>query len=365
VFEKLVGKILDLLDGKKSPDAGRERVSRHEDVVRQLTGVTAFDGLLDALAALDGLVCAYVTAELARYSPTVKIADQEDRSRSIAAQARVLFEVYQAVLRDPAAAKHVAAPVGDLATVAGRMVVDSTAASADKSVRMFLDGVRGFVLLSLWVSGRSGVGAQLITALAQANAAITIRIFYRSDSASLLAFPAGTGPYAKAGTINPTDDIRGRTKPVTKGTGAPSDLGAPVWLTGAPKTAGELLAASFKYQSVDEALAKILIGSISFTAHRAPFFTPARIELMHELIHVLHNARGSNREKVNTLKEDEVAAFKDAEEYWTIVGGTINENALNATIGAPDRWGHNGLTLAALDPKSDAAAISFREHVQF
>jgi len=358
VFEKLAKEISKLLNAQSS--AEERQLPWHQDVVGRLSNVKTFEDLLDGLAALDGLTCAYTTSELSRYSPTVKIADQKDRSAAVLGRAGMLFEVYRRVL--VAAVATVASPKSDLGAVAGRITIDEAAAKANKDVRDFLLGVRGFVLLSLWVASRSPVGAQLVTDLAQSNAAIMIRIFYKEEPASLLAFVAGPGAYAKSAPRT-GEDIRGRTEPITNSSGAPSQLGAPVWLT--EQSAGELEAASFKYQTADQALAKILTGSISFTRDRAPFYTPARIELLHELIHVLHNARGSNREKVMTLTEDEQRAFKDAEEYWTVAGGTISENAFNAVIGAPERWGHSGLMLTSLDPSSKEAGHSLRELAGF
>ena len=74
---------------------------------------------------------------------------------------------------------------------------------------------------------------------------------------------------------------------------------------------------------------------------------------MHELIHVLHNACGTNRETVLAAQFKDV--WTNAEEYWTIDGGPINENLFNAEVGLPRRAGHRGIPLDALDPNSEEA----------
>ncbi len=58
----------------------------------------------------------------------------------------------------------------------------------------------------------------------------------------------------------------------------------------------------------------------------------------------------------------ERATWTNPEEYWTIAGDAVAENALNAQIGAPDRYGHSGLPLPFLAPASPAAQCSLRQH---
>ena len=376
MFKKLADEILRLLKTRSelSSEEAEAPPPLYLDAVNALKRVKTFEDLLDALAALDSVVCAYITLELSRYTPSVPIAKQ-DVVKSPAAVYRwasVLFEAYRRVLAG--AGNVVRAPEGDLAVVTGRITIDDKAAKTSSAVREFLTTVHGFVLLSLWVATRSDLGKQFVNQLAQSKAAALVLVQYAGKPSSLLAYVAGHGCYCKAleGDEIATADIRTRAGSIAAGVGGPSSLGAPVWLPEegpvtltdlALKEEPEYKAFEFqkwdRYKGVDAALAKILSGSISFTRDRAPFYAPPRIDLLHELIHVLHNATGTNREKVMTLTVGEQHIFTTAEEYWTIVGGDITENGFNALIGAPDRASHGGLPLSGLDPSDPEAANSF------
>lgn len=377
MFAKLAAEILKVLE-KRSGMGGKVDPMNpppplYLKAVTALNEVETFGDLLNALAALDTVVCAYVTLELSRYDPSVAIAKQEviKSPASVYRWASVLFDAYRRVVAG--AGKVIRAPGGDLGVVAGRIAIDEKAAAISPAVAEFLTTVHGFVLLSLWVASRSELGEQFVSQLAQSKAAALVQVQYKAGPASLLAFVGASGCYCTAPPDDavPGADIRTRAGTIIKGAGGPSSLGAPVWppeerlmeLLESDKTAHKVFGFQKwgSYTGVDAALAQILSGSVSFTRDRAPFYTPPRIELLHELIHVLHNATGANREKVDALSPGERVIFKDAEEYWTIDGGEITENGFNALIGAPDRASHGGLSLAGLDPSNPAAASSFHE----
>jgi hypothetical protein len=363
MYETLGADIARRLEGKGSPAAGGN-TPIHQDVVKKLNGVKNFDDLLRAVAALETLVAAYIGLELTRYSWKTPIAQQPDRGKIITDYAQILFDTYRMVLSG--ATKSNATPDGELASDVNQVrMVDDTPAKDSKPVLACVGSVRDFILLSLWVAARSEPGQKLVAELARTKATLTLRIVYKGAATSLNAYPAGPGVYCTGtGPVDQSADAATRLATVTPGVGAGSDMGAPVWLDTEP-LAPELLAATFKRQTVDEALSKILMGSISFTRDRSPFFTPARVELLHELIHVLHNAQGINREKVKGLTEQEAYAYHDAEEYWTTAGPGITENAFNETLGLPDRYGHGGLPLPDLRPTSPFAKSTFQELAGF
>jgi len=363
MYESLGQNIAKRLEAKDSPAAEGD-TPMHRATVKALTSVKDYNGLLDAVAALEALVAADIGLELTRYDWGKPIAGQPDRSKTIADYARIVFDAYRMVITG--AAKSIAAPTGDLATVVGRISVAGDAPGMDtKPVQEFMATVRDYIVLSLWVAARSEPGRKLVTGLARNNASLSLRIIYKGGPTSLLAFAAGTGAFAKAtGPVPDSADTTTRLSAVTPGGGAGSDMGAPVWTDTGP-SAPELLGATFKRQTVEVALGKILMGSLSFTRDRSPFFTPARLELLHELIHVLHNAEGINREKVPGLTKEEYNAWHNPEEYWTTAGPGVNENDFNETIGAPDRYGHGGLPLSGLAPTSPDAQASLRQHAGF
>jgi hypothetical protein len=123
----------------------------------------------------------------------------------------------------------------------------------------------------------------------------------------------------------------------------------------------------FKTLGVTEALRRIMTGSLSFTRDRSPYYVPSRIELQHELIHVLHNGRGENRERIVVGLQQE---WTNPEEYWTIAGPTPSENTLGAVLGLPPHYSHIGMPLDLLDltealPKSPEYTASFRDFAGF
>ena len=189
-----------------------------------------------------------------------------------------------------------------------------------------------------------------------------LRLLYKEQLASLLALPGGEATHCKAGPYDRAADIRSRLAHVVPGAGAATEFGAPLWLD--DQSAGELQDASFDVLGVDEALDRIFTGSLSFARDGRPFYTPPRIEVLHELVHAIHNARGLNRENHSGLTADERDLWTNAEEYWTIAADPIGENALNAQIQAPGRHGHGGLPLPYLAHGTEAAQSSLREHAR-
>ena len=103
------------------------------------------------------------------------------------------------------AAKSIAAPTGDLATVVGRISVAGDAPGMDtKPAQEFMATVHDYIVLSLWVAARSEPGRKLVTGLAQNNASLALRIIYKGGPTSLLAFAAGIGAFGKATGPVPT-----------------------------------------------------------------------------------------------------------------------------------------------------------------
>lgn len=337
----------------------------HTRVLKAFESATTMAKVLDAMVDLEGLICAYVTLELSRYQLTAPIAGQRSRLPEIYRLAQVLFDCYRVL---SVHARPIASAIGgEMEAAADGITHQQLNGKNEKKALDFVTQVEDFVVLSLVLATRAEVGSGLVTQLAAAHARLAVRVVYKEEASSLLAYAGGGQAFCKVGNISlgPNANLRGRVAPITPNTGAPSEMGAPVWFDSEERSAGMLQADSFKHQGVETALAKILLGSISFTVDRTPFFTPARIEILHELIHVLHNARGTNREAIRGLTREESDAWHNSEEYWTIAGGSPSENAFNATIGAPDRYGHGGLTLSGLHPESEMAQYSLKRHAGF
>lgn len=357
MFENVTKDILRRLNGSKGELVPAVKDGLYLDAMKRLESVTSLADLLGALVGLDALVCARITLMMVDYRLDVPISAQPDRSAQVLTQARFLLAAYQRVLDDPAAADAVTASLGPLA---GKFTVDGATADKSDTALEFLASVRQIVLLSLATGRYSGASKLLFDQLAAAGPAVKILIFYKEEPSSFLAYPGGAHTHCKAVRKSESDDLTERFSKVEPDDGDPSQMAAPVWLTG--KSAGTLGGTTFKFINVAAALDQIFIGSLSFTRDQAPFYTPPRIEILHELVHVLHNARGENRERAAGMTDRERAIWTNPEEYWTIAGDAVAESALNAQIGAPDRYGHSGLPLPFLARATPAAQYSLRQH---
>jgi hypothetical protein len=368
MYDKLAARILKSLPKRPRDE---EPLPVEKKLEGELRAVKSLDGLLDALLTLECVVSAKAALELLRYQWTVPFKNQQDRVPAIRQQADIVYQAYRTastqlgkVLADPGGA-----PLAQDVKAALERVIPRITISGEydhKGVADFLATVKDFLVLSLWVSSRGNAGRQLLSNLAaEPQAKVTIGIRYKRGPSSLLAYvPPNTvtahGKPQSVPQMNPFLDLFDKSKPLDKGAGSPTDLGAPVWLPASSGTdALEAAPVLFTdYLTVEAALKRILLGGASFGRGRQVFYTPVRIELMHELIHVLHNARGANREIVSLPAEDK-NVWTNAEEFWAIAGGKINENLFNAEVGLPQRHGHSGIALASLDPGSDTAAESF------
>jgi len=57
-------------------------------------------------------------------------------------------------------------------------------------------------------------------------------------------------------------------------------------------------------------------------------YLPAQLTLLHELIHILHNAKGTNRKAISLGDEQLEIEWSTLEEFWTTLGGKISEYVL-------------------------------------
>jgi hypothetical protein len=336
------------------------------DLYAQFEKVTDFNGLLRALRETEITFANYLTRQLSGYELERPIGAQKDLSATIFQYAETLFRAYETVLATPGA---LPTAEGDLAAVIDTLTIAKAPAATPRlraKEEEFLHGVGGFLVLSLWVSSLSGPGRLLISRLAKARKRLTIGIVYRSDPSSLLADPNARGVHAKAaadaGQLTEAEDeaqTRHRLTKIVPGPGGESVLSAPVHAPGLddPTT-------MFSTLAVREAMTGVLRGSISFDTKGVPYYSPSRVELMHELLHVHHNALGENRADL-PMNQQLRAVWKDAEEFWTIEAGDLTESDFAEDLGLPRRRSHSGVRLSGLVPGSDAAQKSFRQHFEY
>jgi hypothetical protein len=87
-------------------------------------------------------------------------------------------------------------------------------------------------------------------------------------------------------------------------------------------------------------------GGFVFDRHGFSFI-PVQVQIVHELMHVMHNAQGLNLRNI-PLKQDEDELWSSSEEYQTIKGGHINEAQFVEAYGARPRDRHRGINSAKL-----------------
>jgi hypothetical protein len=358
MFEKVGSDIVKLMDARKPYTANRAD-GPHRAARTQLAGVHDLDSLLDGLVALDTAVAGWINNEIRQYQMNVPLAGQPDRSQTILDYARLLLAAYQRVLADVPATHAVEASLGG---VAGLISLDVASAGGRQEGLIFIRKIRDFVLLTLATAARIRAGQTLVARLQHYQQPISVRLVYKEDPTSLLAFPNGVGTRGtEVLDPDPNASLQERVAGLIPGNGGPSQVAAPVWLTEGA-SAGTLTTGTWDHLALNEALDRVLIGSLSFARDRNPFYTPPRIEVLHELVHAAHNGAGENREAHNGITNAENAVWSNAEEFWTIAVDNAGENAMATQVLAPDRYGHGGLPLRDLVPGADATQHSLHQH---
>lgn len=366
MYAQLAQNILKTLPKTEAELRQEAPLPADKELHHRLATVKTLDDLLDALRSLEFVVAARNTLTLSKYASEVPLAEQEDRSAEVRRQAMVLYKAYRIVAAKvatvlasglpqvPAESPELLQAKADFGTVAGRITVDI--GEGPPGTADYLGVIHQMLLLCLAVTTRGVDGRRLLAGLAASpKAAIIIDLRHKLNPSSLLAY----GPdKSNSQYAQPTAPLTGDVPMRDRGLGSHSYLGAPVWLDGnvGSLEAGQLLFE--KYLPMDLAHERILLGSLSFGESKYAFFSPLRIELMHELLHVLHNAQGTNRAAVALTGGLNPMLWTNGEEYATIAGGDLTENALGAEIGLPDRYGHSGLSLDLLSSKSEAAVDS-------
>lgn len=345
----------------------------------ELTKVTTLEHLLGALLTLERLVHDSITKEVREYDLDVPIQKQADRSAPLLAESHLLFSAYHRVISEPSVMDDIvklldgadkqirpgdnpyARPDADVVEAPG----DVHAACRAKAME-FADHVRRLVLLCFAVSSRTAAGVRLLKRFVDSRAIVEVRPVYKVFSGSSLVMTESPVREAFCKSDAPDADFETRIRKVSvpepTADRLVSGLDAPVWLS--KLSAGDLAYLSFDPGpgglTVAAALQAVLAGSLSFDAGYRPFYTPPRIEVLHEIVHAIHNATGENHKTIELADEDK-ALWDDAEEAWTIAYDDIGENALAKDVGMPARHGHGGIYLSGLSHSSDFSLDTLKQ----
>jgi len=134
--------------------------------------------------------------------------------------------------------------------------------------------------------------------------------------------------------------------------GAATAFTFPVW------TDNPALQALSYFETNDEEVDvhRLIMGSLSETSGDKLFYTPSYIEILHELIHAQHNAMGKNHERIKLQGTTQqvnvffaiIGHYDNAEEFLTITGHTLSENAFYRELRMPLRINHQGFPFTTI-----------------
>jgi hypothetical protein len=223
----------------------------------------------------------------------------------------------------------------------------------------FLVYVKEAIILSFLKALLTESGQHLICKLAKTfslySHSLLIRAMLTPEPYSLTTIPKSNDKSSyTTSSLDSDQSLQGslyeRTKPIKqpKEKGSSSILCFPVWSKDLSFSDFHLIyGAYFHDADFSFCLSNIIMGSLSFNQEDTAFYTPMHIEFIHELIHVLHNSRGTNRKELDRqLTEEERNLWSNTEEYWTIEGGHLCENRFNRELLPPvERLGHRGAPL--------------------
>lgn len=342
----------------------------------KFTQVETLDALLDALLVLETSVGQAITRELGRYNVDKAINAQADRSSPLIQLSRALFQAYYLVSLNRSVMAEVVGSLGAVAKQIGsttnkhakpQEITDKNDAECQGKQIEFADSVGRVVLVCLAASGRTKAGSNLVRALVKSQATITVQPIYK-DKRSSLVMAETPVPSLYCTSLFPEADLETRLSKIKPAD--PDDkrqantFSAPVWLTGSDYSAGELAYLSFAPGpgglTVENALANILTGSVSFDLTFQPFYCPPRLDVLHEIAHAIHNTAGENRKGIK-LTKSEKDLWDDAEEAWTIAFDPIGQNAQAKDIGFPATQGHGGLYLTDLTHGTEISKCTLHE----
>ncbi|MBS0634020.1 MAG: hypothetical protein JSR37_00975 [Verrucomicrobia bacterium] len=242
----------------------------------------------------------------------------------------------------------------------------------ENAERQLLNKAEVFVVVSLMKLSLSPNGAEFVKSLndtlSKNDHQIDLQIRKRVGPSSLLAFHARSQLACIVINQKPPEIIKysddkvaqeiGQARNRNSGyfspnVGSSSLLGFPVWpknsidtMTDEGRHAMEELLHSM---TAEEAFGRIVLGGISFAKDAQMFYTPAHIEVSHELIHVLNNSLGVNAQNVEMTSRNR-NIWKDAEERVAIAGCQgvgHSENSLGEDYKLKQRYGHAGLPISA------------------
>ncbi|QEY52107.1 hypothetical protein [Legionella longbeachae] len=142
----------------------------------------------------------------------------------------------------------------------------------------------------------------------------------------------------------------------TCSTGDSSTLDVPITVPMEVLQEDQLATYMAKPEVVNRSLSTLIGGDLY--CNNKITYLPFQVELLHELIHVVHNAQGTNFKHV-PLNEEEKKLWHTYEEYVTMKGGLISEADFAPKYGALPRENHSGFSTSILfQPTKEESKIT-------
>ncbi len=222
--------------------------------------------------------------------------------------------------------------------------------AAKQNIQKFLEIGRSMVLLALLKEGKTELGSNLLEGLNNEHS-LGISVSFTSDARECMTVtPEGKQAFAKINNEPLMQDSFDQlsSQRVENNTGSGSILNIPVIITeencyqildDKSKPSYNFFPFVAKHGTVDTLVQSLMNGSVFFD-EKGPSFLPFQVELIHELIHVLHNSQGRNMRGVS-MEEHMKSLWGSYEEFMTIRGGDLCEAKFADAHGARPRKGHD------------------------
>lgn len=211
---------------------------------------------------------------------------------------------------------------------------------------------KSVILNSLLKGSYNEHGMELIRLLRQNfndERKLIIMPFIACIEQSLSISPVGEEAYKQEQKQESKDmvmDIEQRDIAWENGSGSGSVLSIPVLIT-EDDMLSNLNIALTRENIVQNTMNNLMIGGLSLDPTGVSFI-PFQVQIIHELIHALHNAQGANSRDIYLRPGEERKLWETYEEYVTIKSGTINESQFITEYGAIAREHHGGISSSVL-----------------
>lgn len=347
-----------------------------QDVIDAIVRSKDASELLTAVGHFERMVVSFSNTNLAKLDPNKSLADQADKLKTCGEAISALTRV-NILLSNNAPALLASGNLPKIQEIYNRIRImqpdpvderdlprgakSSDVETSRKNEMIFIENMRNTLLLSLLRTATMPSGSALIDRLHEImldrNHIINITTVYVGDPDSMAMSPIDRSKACakpEPGAQNLALDVK--LKRIIKVEGSGSILNVPVWTESESEYFRRRGVYFLNQRDLVQAQERVLYGSCVFDRNGTLTYIPFQLEIEHELIHALHNSRGTNRANIR-MDHDMRRLWSTAEEYWSICCGKTNEWRLADDMGVARRGTHSALPAAwVIDPLHAAEA---------